>query len=180
MTWLKGPSGVGKSTWLKLLSGLLPISAGEIQWGDFALSSASVQLQSDFRQKNIGYVHQENHLISHWTVAQNLKMFGFSREQISQGLAWVGLSDGYLTALCGNLSGGERQRISVLSLLLRQPAIALLDEPTSHLDDEAAKHLLALIASKLKKSTVIVVSHDQRLEKLSLPVFDFLKREWHK
>ena len=76
--WVRGQSGAGKSTFLKLITGLLKPIEGHIDYMtdqvQQALHELSTEDQKSFRLRYIGYVHQENHLINHWTVAQNLSL----------------------------------------------------------------------------------------------------------
>lgn len=166
--WIRGRSGSGKSSLLKLIAGISFVDSGMIQVGDLQITPFS---ESDFRnlkKLKVAYIHQENHLIEHWTVQQNLLLVSDQQEKMKNLLQNLGLSEKDLKKNVGDLSGGERQRISLLRMLLQRPELALLDEPTSHLDDLNTEKLLDLIQTELENSTLIVVSHDSRLEKLGL------------
>lgn len=174
--WIKGKSGSGKSTLLKLLAGILTPHSGIIQIGDHVLSGFTEIERRLFRRHHIGYVHQDNHLIEHWTVEQNLNLVlleSLKPLDLNHLMKEVQLSPSLLSSPISNLSGGEKQRISIARLFLQKPEIALIDEPTSHLDDANTDNLLSLILHKLKKSTLILVSHDSRLEKYHLKTIDF-------
>ena len=174
--WIKGKSGSGKSTLLKLLAGILTPHSGSIQVGEQILSGFTERQRRLFRRHHIGYVHQDNHLIEHWTVEQNLNLVlskPLEPQDLNHLMNQVQLSPSLLNSPVANLSGGEKQRVSIARLLLQEPKIALIDEPTSHLDDANTDNLLSLILHKLKKSTLILVSHDSRLEKYNLKTIDF-------
>lgn len=171
--WIKGRSGSGKSSFLKLLAGLLSPTQGDIQIESTLLSKLSESDKRKFRFENIGYTHQENHLIDHWTVVQNLSLFTDDKTVISDVLTAVDLSKKLSSTLVGHLSGGEKQRLSLARLILQKPKIALIDEPTSHLDDENTERLMTYLLQQLKNATLVIVSHDHRLEKFLLKPLHF-------
>lgn len=166
--WIRGRSGSGKSSLLKLIAGLLLFEKGLIQVGSVRYNSSSAQQSQLLRQESIGYVHQENHLIEHWTVLQNLNLVTSDQYQIERFFQSIGLTRIFFEKKVSELSGGEKQRISVIRMLLQKPKLALLDEPTAHLDDTNTEAILKLIQQELKDATLIIVSHDARLEKLAL------------
>lgn len=172
--WIRGPSGSGKSTFLSLIAGLTKIDSGEISWGQKKFSNFDQFEFQNFRRENICFVHQENHLIPHWTVAQNLQLFeNFQTDdgkkksdyqnKIQNIFADLNLSKDILKQKTESLSGGERQRISLLRCILANLPIVLLDEPTSHLDDRSAELFMNKIIKACATSTLIVVSHDNRM-----------------
>lgn len=171
--WIQGRSGSGKSSFLKLLAGLLAPSQGEVQIQDTNFSRLSDLEKRKFRFEHIGYTHQENHLIDHWTLEQNLAVLTEDSALISEILTAVDLPKELSKSRVGDLSGGEKQRLSLARLIIQKPKIALIDEPTSHLDDENTEKLMTYLLRKLKDSTFIVVSHDHRLEKFPLKTLQF-------
>lgn len=171
--WIKGRSGSGKSSFLKLLAGLLTPSQGEVQIEDTLISKLSDSEKRKFRFDHIGYTHQENHLIDHWILEQNLTLFTEDNTLILEILNAVDLPKELLKSRVADLSGGEKQRLSLARLILQKPKIALIDEPTSHLDDENTEKLMTYLLKKLKDSTFIVVSHDHRLEKFPFKALQF-------
>lgn len=166
--WIRGRSGSGKSSLLKLIAGLLSFEKGRIQVGPIEYSSVDLQKYQLLRKESIGYVHQENHLIEHWTVLQNLKLVSDDLKNIDEFFSHLELPKTFLDKKISELSGGEKQRISIIRMLLQSPKLALLDEPTAHLDDVNTDIILNLIQQKLRSATLIIVSHDARLEKLGL------------
>lgn len=171
--WIKGRSGSGKSSFLKLLAGLLPPHQGDIRIEATEIAKLSDSEKRKFRFENIGYTHQENHLIDHWTAEQNLALLTHDKNLIEDVLTAVGLSLDLRSSLVCQLSGGEKQRLSLARLILQKPKLALIDEPTSHLDDENTEKLMTYLLQKLHDSTLIIVSHDHRLEKFPLKSIHF-------
>lgn len=171
--WIRGKSGSGKSSLLRLIAGSLQPKSGSIQIAEVVLSKLSENEKNKFRFANIGYVHQENHLIEHWTVRQNLMLVSREKTDFKNELAEVYLEDEIQNKLVSQLSGGEKQRVSLVRLFLQKPKLALLDEPTSHLDDLNTDRILKLLQEKLLGSTIIIVSHDSRLEKFKMKAVEF-------
>ena len=155
---IRGPSGCGKSTLLKLIADFLPLQKGKI---DF-----------ESPQIKIGYLHQDCHLIEHWSVGENLELVSSDKALAGDFLARFGLKDAQ-SSLVRNLSGGEKQRVSLIRILLQKPDLALLDEPTAHLDDKNTAEIIQFIKEYLKDKIVIVVSHDLRIEALATQTLDW-------
>ena len=169
LTLIRGPSGCGKSTFLKLLAGLIATKSGEV----FRTDRKNNQLQ----KQQIGFVHQDCHLIDHWSIGENFSLVETDQSRQKQGLKKFDLEFS-LSQKVEFLSGGEKQRISLIRMLLQKPELILLDEPTAHLDDDHTDAALKLIKKELREKTVLVVSHDQRMTKYADHVFDW-KQEVH-
>lgn len=149
---IRGPSGCGKSTLLKLIADFLPLQKGKI---NFSLP-----------ELKIGYLHQDCHLIEHWSVEENLELVTADPVLMKSLLQKFGLLT-KLNSIVAELSGGEKQRVSIVRVLLQNPDLALLDEPTSHLDDANAASLLEFVKDYLKFKIVIIVSHDHRIDPIA-------------
>lgn len=158
LTLIRGPSGCGKSTFLKLIAGLLPIESGEI------LRNTSV----------VGYVHQDCHLIDHWSLEENFSLVCNDAEKQKTEMTAFNLSMS-LNQKVQFLSGGEKQRAALIRLILQKPELILLDEPTAHLDDEHTATAMQRIKKQFSKQTILVVSHDQRLNQYADHIFDWKK-----
>ncbi len=155
---VKGPSGCGKSTLLKLIAGFLNPQKGKINIED--------------RKTKIGYLHQDCHLIEHWTVWENLSLVNSEIELAKKFLQEFGLNKVF-NNLVSELSGGEKQRVSLARILLQNPDLLLLDEPSAHLDDKNTVHIIGFIKKYFKDKIVIVVSHDRRLDELASQIFEW-------
>src|SRR5579884_2143254 len=138
---IMGPSGSGKSTLLHILGTLDRPTRGEVRLEDrdpFALPERQL---ADFRNRHIGFVFQDHHLLPQCTVLENVLVPTLiHREEAKDAEAWakellkrVGLAE-RLDHRPAELSGGERQRVAVARALVRRPVLLLADEPTGNLD----------------------------------------------
>lgn len=167
-----GPNGSGKTTLLRLLTGVLRPESGRILLQGADLS----RLSARDRAKLLAVVPQESRLVFDFTVLETVLMGRFahvgllgmeSREDVAIAehcLAEVGL-EGAASRSLSELSSGERQRATIARALAQQPAVLLLDEPTSFLD---LKHRLQIyeILVRLNRATgltVLTISHDVNL-----------------
>jgi lipoprotein-releasing system ATP-binding protein len=170
-----GPSGSGKSTLLHVLGTLDRPTSGTVllQGKDpFALSEKQL---ADFRNRHIGFVFQDHHLLPQCSVLENVliptlvaadskaEMEMWARELLHR----VGLSD-RLDHRPAELSGGERQRAAVARALIHKPTLLLADEPTGNLDRRTAHtigHLL-LDLHRQEQNVLVVVTHSAELAQL--------------
>jgi molybdate transport system ATP-binding protein len=162
---IRGPSGVGKTTFLRAVLGLERVE-GRLEYGGRILLDRSIAIPP--WQRRIGWVPQEPLLFPHRSVAANLAWSGQgSIDRLAEAL---GLSH-LLTRHCRKLSGGERQRVAIGRALASQPRLLLLDEPFSALDriwrDRVTQVILECGAR------VIMVSHvDSDLARLCDEVWE--------
>lgn len=160
-----GPSGSGKTSLLHLIGGLWKPTRGEVLCGGTNLAALSDDELSHFRREKLGFVFQKMNLIEHMTCAENLDLVRNQRgESADKVLQKVGLQE-KLSVRAGSLSLGEQQRLAVVRVLLQNPQVILADEPTSSLDEANAKKVMELLLETSQRKTLIVVSHDTRLQK---------------
>lgn len=164
---ISGPSGVGKSSLLAFLCGVLPAAFtghGRVLHGGLDITTATPQA------RQMGILFQDDLLFPHLSVGGNLA-FGLrapdaSRSQrarlVEDALESVDLK-GFAGRDPATLSGGQRARVSLLRVLLSQPRALLLDEPFSHLDPEARKGARDLTFAEVRRRRLpaILVTHDQ-------------------
>ena len=167
-----GPSGSGKSTLLHIIGTLDRPSSGTVRLQDvdpFALDEPQL---ADFRNRSIGFVFQEHHLLPQCTVLENVllptlasgSVSSTAKERAGMLLERVGLSH-RLDHRPAELSGGERQRVAIARALVLRPALLLADEPTGNLDRStgAAVGELLLELQREENNMLIVVTHSMEL-----------------
>lgn len=169
-----GPSGSGKSTFLHIVGTLDQPSSGEISILDQDPSSFTEHQLAEFRNRNIGFVFQDHHLLPQLTARENVVIPAIAqgkanqshRERAAELLASVGLED-RIDHRPSQLSGGERQRVAVARALMNQPKIILADEPTGSLDQINAEAIgqLLLDLQKQYAVTLVCVTHNDDLAK---------------
>lgn len=166
-----GKSGVGKTTLLHLLGGLIPPKSGKIEIGDKDITDLKNKDIDTFRGKNIGIVFQKPHFISAINIISNLlltqKLAGRKQDknEILEILESLGIKN-RASAKPSELSQGELQRASVARAILNRPKLILADEPTSALDDESCGQVLQLLQNAAKDlgAALLIVTHDGRLK----------------
>lgn len=164
---LLGPSGCGKTTLLRTIAGLVRPSSGAIRFGKQLVSVSSLVLPP--HKRNIGYLPQEGGLFPHLSIAENVG-FALPRDLkrterdkvISQMLELVGLSD-FASRKPHQLSGGQQTRVALARALAMKPAMVLLDEPFSNLDEALRAEVSSEVVALLKKTgtTSLMVTHDR-------------------
>ena len=166
-----GPSGVGKTTLLYLMAGLLPPTGGSVSIDGKELNTMARHTLDQFRGEHIGFVFQQYHFIKSLNVAENLKLRQSypksdldqqRREDLAERL---GLSE-HLNKKVTNLSQGQQQRLSIALGLIHKPKIIFADEPTSNLDDANCDKVIQLLKeeAEISKSSLVIITHDQRIK----------------
>ncbi|MGY6499862.1 MAG: ABC transporter ATP-binding protein [Acidimicrobiales bacterium] len=166
MVALVGPSGAGKSTLVSLLPRLYDVTSGAVRIDGLDVRGVS---QASLRSA-IGVVSQDPHLF-HDTLAANLRYArpGATDDELVDACraarihdVVAALPDGYDTVVGERgyrLSGGEKQRVAIARMLLKDPAIVILDEATSHLDSDNEVQVQAALATALTGRTAVVIAH---------------------
>jgi osmoprotectant transport system ATP-binding protein len=163
---LVGPSGGGKTTAMKLVNRLVPLTSGDITIDGRSIAALDV---NELR-RGIGYVIQQVGLFPHMTIADNVatvpRLLGWERRRtrgrVVELLELVGLEPEYAKRYPAELSGGQRQRVGLARALAADPPVMLMDEPFGALDPITRERLqdeFLRLHAEVRK-TVIFVSHD--------------------
>ena len=173
------PSGSGKSTLLNLICRVEPIASGKI-----LINGVDIHSISDFdkwRAANIGYIYEENNLISTLTAYENVELpmlatkvdKGKRRERVLDALESVGLKEKE-RLYPKKLKMEEKQRVALARSIATEPAIILADEPTGKLRKEQTESLIGLMGELNKKTgnTFVVASHDHSLKSAASKVLE--------
>jgi polar amino acid transport system ATP-binding protein len=162
-----GPSGGGKSTFLRCLNLLEKPEEGQIFFDGEDITGKNVDI--DKHRQKMGMVFQQFNVFPHLTVAQNITLApkllkGKTEEEATTMakdlLTRVGLIDKY-DEMPGNLSGGQKQRLAIVRALAMEPEVMLFDEPTSALDPEMVGEVLDVMKELAREGmTMVVVTHE--------------------
>jgi len=168
--FLTGPSGAGKTTFLKLCYGALLPTAGHVRLFDADVRTLARDDVAMVRRK-VGVVHQDVQFLDHLSVADNvslpLSVSGRQSEaagaDLTELMAWVGLTN-RADAQPPELSGGERQRAALARAVIMSPDVVLADEPTGNVDWDMSQRLLTLLVELNRMGkTVLIATHDLSL-----------------
>ena len=163
---LLGASGGGKTTLLRAIAGLMPVSQGTVWLRGRQVEGAGMSVPAE--QRETGFIFQDYALFPHLTVAQNLafalRPLRLSGEQQRQRIQEM-LSLVALTSLAQRypheLSGGQQQRVAIARALTMEPEVILFDEPTSALDPELVGEVLKVMRALAEEGrTMVVVTHE--------------------
>jgi putative ABC transport system ATP-binding protein len=178
---LAGASGGGKTTLLRLMTGLLPPQAGRVCLGEQNLSGLNRESLRAFRLRHIGLVFQDFALLDYLTVEENILLpHQFSRDTLSSARRNLPAllerlqMERYRAKTVSQLSQGERQRVAIARAMAHEPRFLFADEPTASLDPARGRIVTDLLIddARRRQSVLIVVTHDHAL----LPRFDQTRR----
>lgn len=170
ITCLLGASGSGKSTLLNLLAGFDREYSGKILVDGQVLSELSDEELCEYRKHTIGFVFQEYHLLTGYTVLENILLAAeLTCQDNAQNREWA-LSllrrlniEEKANEKTENLSGGQKQRVAIARALAGNPQVILADEPTGALDRKTADEIMAILSEIAKQSPVLIITHDRKI-----------------
>ena len=178
LTVISGETGVGKTTLLYLLAGLLRPTQGEVLANGKPISRW-VNAHKDLWRREVGIVFQSDRLISDLSAIENVYLpliprgYNLSncRHLASQALGRLG-ADGLASETVRQLSGGERQQVAVARALATSPSYLLADEPTAHQDRGSASAIMkTLLEVATTGAIVVVMAHDARILASGIPQY---------
>jgi ABC-type branched-subunit amino acid transport system ATPase component len=160
-----GPNGAGKSTLLKAVVGMIPALAGHVSLGGEDITNMSAD---QLARRGVGYVPQVNDVFDTLTVAENMAMGGYLlrsaevRQRTEKVLEVFPALKRMLQRTASKLSGGERKMLAMARVLMLEPRVLVLDEPTSNLSAELSRVLLDEHVSRLGHAGAAVLIVEQK------------------
>ena len=171
-----GPSGSGKSTLMNILGLLDQPDEGEYTLGGETVSGLDSTARARIRNRKIGFVFQQFHLLPRTTAVENVELplvysdAAQPEKQAVNALCRVGLEH-RLDHYPGQLSGGQQQRVAIARALVTDPELILADEPTGNLDQEATDEIMELFRELHRGGrTIVLITHDMQLARLCTSV----------
>jgi len=166
-----GESGVGKTTLIQILAGLLPPHSGSLELDSVNYHDLASNELDHFRGKHIGMVFQRPHFVRNISIMDNLllSLYLSKNKQDKQGatelLEQMGLGH-KLNSKPDELSQGEQQRAAIALAVIKNPRLILADEPTSSLDDTNCQKITTILKEQAASTNaqLIIITHDQRLK----------------
>jgi len=168
-----GPSGCGKTTMLNMMGLLDEPTKGRIRIGEQDIVSYRDKVVAGIRNRTIGFIFQNFHLINDLNVRDNVeipllyrrRIAGRERRELAcRALERVGLS-ARIHHFPTQLSGGQQQRVAIARAIVGKPRILLADEPTGNLDSQMGDEVMSILESlnQDEGTTIVMVTHDQRM-----------------
>lgn len=168
---IMGPSGSGKSTLMNIIGCLDHPTSGQYHFQGMELSAAKDQELAVIRNRSIGFVFQQFHLLPRLNARRNVELpmiyAGISqkerKERAEMALEKVGLAD-RMKHMPNELSGGQKQRVAIARAIVNEPKLILADEPTGALDSKTSGSIMEQF-TKLNEegTTVVLVTHEEEI-----------------
>ena len=169
---IMGPSGSGKSTCMNMIGCLDRPTSGIVKINGRETAKMNEKELSVLRNRTIGFVFQQYHLIPSMNVIENVMLplkyqkvdHNMRYEKARLALEAVGLAE-RIHHKPHELSGGQKQRVAIARAMVTEPKILLADEPTGALDTETGKQVMEMFRTinREKNTTIIIVTHDPRI-----------------
>ena len=180
-TAITGASGCGKTTLLHLLAGLDSPSSGSITLCGKDITSLSPQVRNHIHSHEVGFVYQQSHLLTDFSVCENVAMpliiqgasYQEAMKRANQHLASIDFTQ-YATYYPHQLSGGMQQKVAVARASVHQPSIIFADEPTGNLDPESTTLVMDYLQQLRSQHQVALclVTHDHSIAACADQRFD--------
>ncbi|CAM3751700.1 ABC transporter ATP-binding protein [Clostridium perfringens] len=172
---IMGKSGSGKTTLMNLLGLLDSFEDGIYKFNNIDVSKLKEDQKADIRNKYMGFIFQQFHLINSMTIGRNVELPLLYNEKsmprkkreelIDKYLEMVGLSE-KKNQLPLELSGGQQQRVAIARALINNPYVIFADEPTGALDSNTSTEIMEILKRLNEDNkTIIMVTHDEDLTK---------------
>jgi len=170
MVFLTGPSGAGKTTFLRMIYAAEIPTEGQVMVAGRNVAKLK-ESSIPYLRRNIGVIFQEFRLLRERTVFENVAMAlevlgvprGLLRRKTMTILGHVGMQ-AKMDEYPDSLSGGEQQRVAIARALVNEPSIVLADEPTGNLDDSMTEQVINLLREiNVRGATVVIATHDRDL-----------------
>ncbi len=166
LTCLMGRNGVGKSTLLNALLGLLPLKGGQLRFGDHDLGTLSAPQRA---RAGIGYVPQGHAVFPHLTVMENLKVIlerqrGLDPGAVDEALDVFPALRGLLARQAGLLSGGQAKQLAIARALVGRPTLLVLDEPTEGIQPSIILEIEDAVSALHKETGMSILLVEQYVE----------------
>nr|WP_294790784.1 ATP-binding cassette domain-containing protein [uncultured Mucilaginibacter sp.] len=161
ITKIHGPSGAGKTTFLKIIAGLVKADAGQITVDDTVWLDTERQINLSPQARRVGFVFQDYALFPNMSVKQHMEYATTDKNWIDR-LLHLGKLETLTTHKPHHLSGGQQQRLAILRALAIRPRVILMDEPFSALDRAMKSELISDLKSIFSDldATILIVSHN--------------------
>ena len=169
ITKIYGPSGAGKTTFLKIIAGLTDAEKGKITVGDSIWLDTSLKISLSPQKRKAGFVFQNYALFPNMTVQQHLE-YATNHAQWINRLLKIGKLESFAKHKPEYLSGGQQQRLAILRAMAVKPKLLLMDEPFSALDPKIKLEIipeLKLLWDELGTTVLIVTHNPQELHGLT-------------
>lgn len=160
ITRITGPSGIGKTTLLKIIAGLITTEVGTIKFNGDTWFDGEKKFSKKIQDRKVGFVFQDYALFPNMTVEAHLA-YGSNDENYINELLHLGEMENFRQHLPHQLSGGQQQRLAILRALSTKPVLLLMDESFSALDKELKVKLMPKLHDLflVQGTTVLVVTH---------------------
>ena len=166
-----GESGIGKTTLLHLMAGLLRPKSGSVELMQTNLSKLHTSKLDHFRGQHIGLIFQRPHFVQSLSLQQNLALVQYlagkqqDSKRVKEVVSHLGIGH-KLSEKPHRLSQGEQQRAAIAMAVVNHPQLVLADEPTSSLDDTNCMRVVTLLKEQASATgaQLIIITHDHRLK----------------